>query len=128
MTSAENPEGIASHPLTAALPALHLSFNLFSAMPFPRGMVQSRCAVAQGGAEQLSKMLPKATTVAQAGGNEGPNLGSKQGESRRRKRSSAALVSMLMLSPAGSAPTAARTLRMIFRAVSSLGKSAVRAC
>src|SRR5580704_18643685 len=35
MTSAENPEGMASHPLTAALPAFHLSFSLFSAMPFP---------------------------------------------------------------------------------------------
>jgi hypothetical protein len=30
MTSAENPEGMASHPLTAALPALHRSFSLFS--------------------------------------------------------------------------------------------------
>ena len=35
MTSAENPEGMASHPLTAALPAFHLSFSLFSAMPSP---------------------------------------------------------------------------------------------
>jgi hypothetical protein len=33
MTSAENPEGMASHPLTAALPAFHRSFSLFSAMP-----------------------------------------------------------------------------------------------
>src|ERR1700730_16993759 len=35
ITSAENPEGIASHPLTAALPAFHRSFSLFSAMPYP---------------------------------------------------------------------------------------------
>ena len=35
MTSAENPEGIASHPLTAALPAFHRSFSLFSAILLP---------------------------------------------------------------------------------------------
>src|ERR1051326_7056523 len=35
--SAENPEGIASHPLTAALPAFHRSFSLLSAMPSPFG-------------------------------------------------------------------------------------------
>src|SRR6059058_3969920 len=35
MTSAENPEGIASHPLTAAFPAFHRSFSLFSAMSHP---------------------------------------------------------------------------------------------
>jgi hypothetical protein len=35
ITSAENPEGIANHPLTAALPAFHLSFSLFSATPYP---------------------------------------------------------------------------------------------
>src|SRR2546423_632172 len=35
MTSAENPEGMASHPLTAALPAFHRSFSLFSAMLDP---------------------------------------------------------------------------------------------
>src|SRR6266850_2604503 len=44
MTSAENPEGIASHPLTAALPAFHRSFSLFSAMPLPFGY---RSAVAR---------------------------------------------------------------------------------
>jgi hypothetical protein len=37
--------------LTADLPAFHRSFSLFSAMPFPWVMVQSRCAVAQGEAE-----------------------------------------------------------------------------
>src|SRR5580658_1014511 len=33
MTSAANPDGIASQPLTAALPACQRSFNLLSAIP-----------------------------------------------------------------------------------------------
>src|SRR5258708_34262673 len=37
MTSAENPDGMASQPLTAALPACHRSFSLFSAIPRPFG-------------------------------------------------------------------------------------------
>src|SRR5258707_2351005 len=39
MTSAENPDGMASQPLTAALPACHRSFSLFSAIarPFQAG-------------------------------------------------------------------------------------------
>src|ERR1051326_4060461 len=37
ITSAENPEGIASHPLTAALPAFHRSFTLLSATLCPFG-------------------------------------------------------------------------------------------
>src|SRR5947208_14876768 len=59
MTSAENPEGIASHPLTAALPAFHRSFSLFSAMPLPFGY---RSAVASN-LGQPSKALRRATVA-----------------------------------------------------------------
>src|SRR5207244_7433903 len=59
MTSAENPEGIASHPLTAALPAFHRSFSLFSAIPLPFGY-RSAVAVALG---QPSRAPPRATAA-----------------------------------------------------------------
>src|SRR5439155_26133537 len=63
MTSAENPEGIASHPLTAALPAFHRSFSLFSAIPLPFGY---RSAVALG---QPSRAPPGATAALGGEGN-----------------------------------------------------------
>src|SRR5205823_9238805 len=64
ITSAENPEGIASHPFTAALPAFHRSFSLFSAMPHPLRFRKIPCAVAiacRWRRGQPSKTLPGET-------------------------------------------------------------------
>src|SRR5271165_1136455 len=57
MTSAENPEGMASHPLTAALPAFHRSFNLLSAMPLPFGCRSISLRCRSGLAQQLAAPL-----------------------------------------------------------------------
>src|ERR1051326_4420233 len=64
ITSAENPEGIASHPLTAALPAFHRSFSLLSATPFP---FRCRAISPRHREGNPSKALVSAANAGQAG-------------------------------------------------------------